>query len=206
MRYVVGGLGQNGKVVYDASRKRLFIWQKGWIGKRKYRVHLSDVQAVMFGWYTTRVRLPLIGFNIEFVSKGKTVIVTIPGDGKKIRENSLSVVRAIGKDGGLVEYDVGEGLLFSRSAPEPGVGAKKAPTMSDSSPMTKGEELLAGAARGAKNIAGEVVSDARNATVGFGKGLVLLVVVIVIIGIVAAAPPLGLPLAVAGFMIYRRRT
>jgi hypothetical protein len=207
MRHVVGGVGRNGKVVYDSSRKRLHIWQKGWIGKRKYRINLSDVQAVMFGIYTTRIRLPMIGFNIEFVSKGKPVVVTIPGDGKKIAENALSVVRTIGTDGGLVEYDVGGGgLLYSRSVPETGVVAKKVPPMSDGLPMTKGEELLAGASRGAKNIASEVVSDAKNATIGFGKGLMLICAVIAIIGIVAAAPPLGVLLAVAGLMIYRRRS
>ena len=38
MRRSLGGLGQNAKVVFDESSGTLRIWEKGWIGKRKYRI------------------------------------------------------------------------------------------------------------------------------------------------------------------------
>ena len=45
MKYVVGGLGSNAKVEFDESRGKLRIWEKGWIGKRKYRRYITAIRG-----------------------------------------------------------------------------------------------------------------------------------------------------------------
>lgn len=170
MRHVLGGLGQPAKIVYDDTRGQIRIWQKGWIGKRKYRIKVNQVSTVMYGWYTSRIRLPMRGFNLEFQHKGKNVIVTIPGEHKKFIPLAESLVQSIGRSAGLSEFKVdGANSYFSRSNPGGDVSSRSAMRAPDGSPLTKTEQVIAGAARGTKNVTSEIISDAGRAVSGVGK-------------------------------------
>lgn len=205
MRHVVGGLGQNAKVVFDESRGTLRIWQKGFIGKRKYRVNVSQVTGVMYGWYTSRVRLPMRGFIIEFDHRGKLVSVTIPGEHKKFVAVAEAAARAIGRSAGLSEQQIdGSNVFFSRTNPA-GAAVDDTPKLApDGTPLSKTEQFIAGAARGTKNVAGEIVSDAGNALSGVGKVLLSVVGVVVFLSLLGSSPVLAVLLLVAGIVVYRK--
>jgi hypothetical protein len=114
MRYVIGGLAQPTKIVYNEGRGQLRISEKGWIGKRKYRIKVSQVSSIMYGWYTSRIRIPLRGFVIEFQHKGKIVVVAIPGEHKRFVPHAESLVKLIGRSAGLSEFKVdGANVYFS---------------------------------------------------------------------------------------------
>jgi len=205
VRYVIGGLGQRAKVVFDSDRGVLRIWEKGWIGKRKYRIKVNQVSAVMNGWYTSRIRVPMQGFNLEFEHKGKTVIVTIPGSNRRFTQQAEEIARSIGTSSGLSEFQVdGASVFFSRTNPGGEVVAKPAPLAADGTPLTKTEQVLAGAARGTKNIAGEIAQDAGNAVSGFGKIILCGIGGIVFIALLAFNPVLAFFVLGLGIFIYRR--
>lgn len=205
MRFVVGGFGSNGKVVFDDSKGFLRIWQKGWIGKRKYRVKVQDVSAVMNGWYTSRIRLPLQGFNIEFNNGGKPVIVTVQGSHKRFVKNAEDLAHAIGKSGGLNQFKVeGATVFYSRSNPETGAVQSSSTQSSAKSDLTSTEQVIAGAARGIKNIAGEVTSDVKNVASSFTKGVLKVFAGIIILGIFAVNQILGFLVLAAVVWFYRK--
>ena len=52
MKHTVGGAGQRAKVVFNESNGNLKIWEKGWIGKRKYRVNLNQISSVACGYFS----------------------------------------------------------------------------------------------------------------------------------------------------------
>ena len=205
MRYVIGGLGERAKVVFDSDRGVIRIWQKGWIGKRKYRIKVNQVSAVMYGWYTSRIRLPMRGFNLEFQHKGKNVIVTIPGENKRFIPRAEEIARSIGTSSGLSEFKVeGASVFFSRTNPGGEVVAKPAPLAADGTPLTKTEQVIAGAARGTKNIAGEIVSDAGNAVSGIGKVILYGIGGIIFIALLGSSPVLAFLVLGLGIYFYRK--
>ncbi len=205
MRFVVGGFGENGKVVFDDSKGFLRIWQKGWIGKRKYRVKVKDVSAVMHGWYTSRIRIPMQGFNIEFNDGGKLVIVTVQGSHKRFVKNAEDLAHAIGKSSGLNQFKVdGATVFYGRSNPETGAAHSSSTPSSAERDLSSTEQVIAGAARGIKNIAGEVTSDVKNVASNFTKGVFKVIAGIVILGIFAANQFLGLIILAAVIWFYRR--
>jgi len=205
MRHVLGGLGQPAKIIYDEGQGQIRISQKGWIGKRKYRIKVNQVSAVMYGWYTSRIRLPMRGFNLEFQHKGKNVIVTIPGEHKKFVPLAESLVRSIGRSAGLSEFKVdGTNVYFSRSSPGGNSIPESAAQASDGSPLTKTEQVIAGAARGTKNIASEIVSDAGNAVSGVGKIILYGIGTIVFFSLLASNPVVALFLLVVAIAVIRK--
>lgn len=205
MRFVVGGAGFTAKVVFDDSKGVLRIWQKGWIGKRKYRVKVQDVSAVMNGWYTSRIRIPFQGFNIEFHDGGKVVIATVQGSNKHFVKKAEALAHAIGKSGGLNQFKIdGTTVFYGRSHPETGtVKSSSTPSSADSS-LTGTEQFIASAARGVKNIAGEVTSDAKNVASNLTKGILKVIGGMVILGIFAANQILGLVILAAVIWFYRK--
>ena len=205
MRHVLGGLGQPAKIVYDDARGHIRIWQKGWIGKRKYRIKVSQVSAVMYGWYTSRIRLPMRGFNLEFQHKGKNVVVTIPGEHKKFVPLAESLARSIGSSAGLSEFKVdGANVFFSRSNPGGEIVSKPVPRASDGTPLTKTEQAIAGAARGAKNFTSEVVSDAGNAVSGIGKVVLYGFGAIIFFALLGSSPVAAFFLLVVAIAVIRK--
>lgn len=205
MRLVLGGLGQPAKIVYDEGQGQIRIWKKGWIGKRKYRIKANQVSLVAYGWYTSRIRLPMRGLNLEFQHKGKNVIVTIPGDHKKFVPLAESLVRSIGRSAGLSEFKVdGTNVYFSRSSPDGNSIPESAVHATDGSPLTKTEQVIAGAARGTKNIAGEIISDAGNAVSGVGKVILYGIGAIVFFALLASNPVVALLSLVVAIAVIRK--
>ena len=205
MRYSIGGLGDQAKVVFDSDRGVLRIWQKGWIGKRKYRIRVDQVSAVMYGWYTSRIRLPMRGFNLEFHHKGKNVVVTIPGEHKRFIPQAEEIAKNIGRSAGLSEFNVeGTSVFFSRTNPGGETVAKPVQLAADGTPLTKTEQVLSGAARGTKNIAGEIVSDAGNAVSGIGKVILYGLGGIVFLALLGTNPILAFFLLGLGIYLYRK--
>ena len=205
MRHVIGGLGRNAKIVFDERRDVLRIWEKGFIGKRKYRINVNQVTGVMYGWYTSRVRLPLRGFVLEFNHKGKSVTVAIPGETKSFVLAAEVAARAIGRSARLPEHRIdGSNVLFSRTAPSGAVPDEAPKLAPDGTPLTKTEQVIAGAAREAKNIAGEIASDAGNALSGVGKVLFSVAGVVVFLSLLGSGPVLAVILLVAGIIAYRK--
>jgi len=145
------------------------------------------------------------GFNLEFEHKGKTVIVTIPGSNRRFTQQAEEIARSIGTSSGLSEFQVaGASVFFSRTNPEGEVVAKPAPLAADGTPLTKTEQVLAGAARGTKNIAGEIAQDAGNAVSGFGKIILCGIGGIVFIALLGLNPVLAFFVLGLGIFIYRR--
>jgi hypothetical protein len=198
-------LGDQAKVVFDSDRGVLRIWQKGWIGKRKYRIRVDEVSAVMYGWYTSRIRLPMRGFNLEFQHKGKNVVVTIPGEHKRFIPQAEEIAKNIGRSAGLSEFKVdGASVFFSRTNPGGETVAKPVQLAADGTPLTKTEQVLSGAARGTKNIAGEIVSDAGNAVSGIGKVILYGIGGIVFLALLGTNPILAFFLLGLGVYLYRK--
>jgi hypothetical protein len=205
MRHVLGGLGQSAKIVYDEGRGQIRIWQKGWIGKRKYRIKVSQVSTVMYGWYTSRIRLPMRGFNLEFQHKGKNVVVTIPGEHKKFVPLAESLVQSIGRSAGLSEFKVdGANVYFSRSNPGGKIISNSAMRASDGSPLTKTEQAIAVAARGTKNVSKEIFSDAGNAVSGVGKFVLYGIGTIVFFLLLGSNPVAAFLLLVVSIAVIRK--
>jgi hypothetical protein len=205
MRHSLGGLGQNAKVVFDESSGTLRIWEKGWIGKRKYRIKANQVSGVMYGWYTSKIRLPMRGFIVEFQHKGKVINVTIPGEHKRFVPMAEEMARSIAKVANLQEYKVeGSNVFFSRTAPSADLKAKVVPTAPDGSPLTKTEQAIAGIARGTKNVAGEIVSDAGNAVSGIAKAFLIGVGAIVFLVLMSSNPVAAVLLLIVGIAVYRK--
>ena len=205
MRFAIGGFGSNGKVVFDDSKGLLRIWQKGWVGKRKYKVKVQDVNAVMNGWYTSRIRLPMQGFNIEFNNGGQLVIVTVQGSHRRFIKNAEDLAHAIGKSSGLNQFEVdGATVFYGRSNPETGAVHSSSTPSSVEHDLTNTEKVIAGAARGVKNIAGEVTSDVKNVASNFKKGVAKFIAGIVVLSIFAANQILGLFVLVVIIWFYRK--
>ncbi len=93
--------------------------------------------------------------------------------------------------------------FFSRSNPD-GEVVKPAPLSTDGTPLTKTEQVIAGAARGTKNIAGEIVSDAGNAVSGIGKVILYGIGVIIIIALLGSSPVLAFLVLGLGIYFYRK--
>lgn len=206
MKHVLGGVGQSGKVVFDESRGQIRIWQKGWIGKRKYRITTDQVSAVMYGWYTSKIRLLMRGFNLEFQYKGKNVIVTIPGEHKRFVPSAESLVRSIGRSAGLSEFKIqGASVFFARSNPEGETVSNQMSLAEDGNPLSTTEQVITGVARGAKNIASEIVSDAGNTVSGIGKVILYVVAGIIFIALLGSNPFAAFILLVVAIAIFRKR-
>jgi hypothetical protein len=202
MKYVVGGLGSNAKVEFDESRGKLRIWEKGWIGKRKYRIDIRDVRGAMYGMYTSKLRLILEGFNIEFNHKGKIVVVTVTGNHKRFVQSAEAATHAIGKARGLSQSEVaGARVFYGQLWSETGVSIN---SNSNEGPLTSTEQMIAGAARGVKNFAGEVTSDAKNAASNLSKGVLKVLGAFFLIGILFTNQILGF-IILAGLIWYYKR-
>ena len=207
MRYVLGGLAQPAKIVYNEGRGQIRISEKGWIGKRKYRIKVSQVSSIMYGWYTSRIRLPLRGFVIEFQHKGKIVVVAIPGEHKRFVPHAESLVQLIGRSAGLSEFKVdGANVYFSRSNPGGEIISNSSSHASDGRPLTKTEQVIAGAARGTKNVSKEIISDAGNSLSGVGRFVLYVLGAIVFFALLGSNPVAAfLLLAVAIAVIRKNR-
>ena len=193
MKYVVGGLGSNAKVEFDESRGKLRIWEKGWIGKRKYRIDIRDVRGAMYGMYTS---------NIEFNHKGKIVVVTVTGNHKRFVKSAEAATHAIGKARGLSQSEVaGARVFYGQLWSETGVSIN---SNSHEGPLTSTEQMIAGAARGVKNFAGEVTSDAKNAASNLSKGVLKVLGAFFLIGILFTNQILGF-IILAGLIWYYKR-
>ena len=144
------------------------------------------------------------GFNLEFQHKGKNVIVTIPGENKRFIPRAEEIARSIGTSSGLSEFKVeGASVFFSRTNPGGEVVAKPA-LAADGTPLTKTEQVIAGAARGTKNIAGEIVSDAGNAVSGIGKVILYGIGGIIFIALLGSSPVLAFLVLGLGIYFYRK--
>ena len=205
MKHTVGGAGQRAKVVFNESNGNLKIWEKGWIGKRKYRINLNQISSVACGYYTSKIRLPLHGFALEFNHKGKNVVVAIPGQNKRFVSTAERAARAIGRAANLKEYSVaGSSAFFSRISPGTEAIEKIQPTAPDGTPLTKTEQVISGVARGTKNVAGEIVSDARNASSRLGKTLLTVIGVLVFLTLLGSNPIAAIFVLFVGVLIYRK--
>ena len=159
----------------------------------------------MYGWCTSRIKLQLRGFNLEFQHKGENVIVTIPGENKRFIPRAEEIARSIGTSSRLSEFKVdGASVFFSRSNPGGEIVAKPAPLGADGAPLTKAEQAIAGAARGAKNIAGEIVSDAGNAVSGIGKVILYGIGGITFLFLLGSSPVLAFLVLGLGIYFYRK--
>ena len=206
MKHIVGGAGQRAKVVFNESSGKLKIWERGWIGKRKYRVNLNQISSVTCGYYTSKIRLPLHGFAIEFNHNGKNnVVVAIPGQNKRFVSTAERVARAIGRAANLKEYSVaGSSAFFSRISPDTEAIEKIQPTAPDGTPLTKTEQVISGVARGTKNVVGEIASDARNTSSRIGKTLLTIIGVLIFLALFGSNPIAAIFVLFVGVMIYRK--
>jgi hypothetical protein len=159
----------------------------------------------MYGYYTSRIRLPMRGFNLEFQNKGKNVVVTIPGEHKRFIPQAEEIAKSIGRSAGLSEYKVdGASVFFSRTNPGGEAVAKQVPLAADGTPLTKAEQAIAGAARGTKNIAGEIVSDAGNAISGIGKVILFGIGGVVFLALLGSSPVLAFLVLGLGIYLYKK--
>ena len=205
MKHTVGGAGQRAKVVFNESSGKLKIWERGWIGKRKYRVNLNQISSVACGYYTSKIRLPLHGFVLEFNHNGKNVVVAIPGQNKRFVSTAERAARAIGRAANLKEYSVaGSSAFFSRISPGTEAIEKIQPTAPDGAPLTKTEQVISGVARGTKNVAGEIASDARNRSSRLGKTLLTIIGVLIFLALFGSNPIAAIFVLFVGVMIYRK--
>lgn len=203
---VVGSRWQRGKVVFDEAQGKLWVWEQGWIGKRKYRINVNQVSGVMYGWYTSRLRLPMFGFVIFFTYKGKSKGVSIPGENKKFRRAAEAITHAIGKAAKLHQESVGSGeIIYSRGTSN-AQGTGETPQVArDGTPLSRTEQVIAGAARGSKNIAGEIVSDVGNVASKFAKVIIAILGGLVILALLGTSPLLAVALLAGMFIVYRLR-
>jgi hypothetical protein len=135
------------------------------------------------------------------------VVVAIPGEHKRFVPHAESLVKLIGRSAGLSEFKVdGANVYFSRSNPGGEIISNSATRVSDGRPLTKTEQVIAGTARGTKNVSKEIISDAGNALSGVGRFVLYVLGAIVFFVLLGSSPVVAfLLLAVAIAVIRKNR-